>query len=170
MTTPKRPEIKFAPRPIFENILKYGVIPTFDLVIEMPSHAGVVLVRRIIPPYENRWALPGLRIFKPESIEDTIARIAEDELGLLVDVDDKRLLGQYVGRFKTEHERQDLSTCYVVRALTEDIQLNQHHFSGHQIIKQWHDVPANTGAMYRFYLSRYFDHLAGPDVKSESAG
>jgi 8-oxo-dGTP pyrophosphatase MutT (NUDIX family) len=166
MTTPKRPELKFAPRPIFENILEYGVIPTFDLVIEMPQ-GGVVLVRRIIPPYENRWALPGLRMFKPESIDDTIARIAEDELGLRVDVDGRRFLGQYVGRFKTEHERQDLSTGYAVRALPEDIRLNRDHFSGHQIIKTWDDVPANTGAMYRFYLSRYFEEQARTDVDIE---
>jgi ADP-ribose pyrophosphatase YjhB (NUDIX family) len=169
MTTPKRPELKFAPRPVFENILEYGVIPTFDLVIELPQ-GGVVLVRRIIPPYENRWALPGLRMFKPESIDDTIARIAEDELGLRADVDDRRFLGQYVGRFKTEHERQDLSTGYAVKALTEDIRLNRDHFSRHQIIKTWDDIPANTGAMYRFYLSRYFEQPADPDGEIEPTG
>ncbi|HEV7934381.1 MAG TPA: NUDIX domain-containing protein [Actinomadura sp.] len=59
----------------------------------MPSQGRVLLVRRIIPPYENRWALPGLRMFKPESIDDTIARIAEDELGLRADVHDRRFLG-----------------------------------------------------------------------------
>ncbi|MFG2013766.1 hypothetical protein [Actinomadura geliboluensis] len=34
-----------------------------------------------------------MRMFKPESIDDVIARIAEDELGLDVDVDGKRFLG-----------------------------------------------------------------------------
>lgn len=161
MTAPrrdrKRPEIKFAPRDVFEQLLEWSVIPTFDLVVEMPDDGGVVLVRRIIPPYENCWALAGLRMFKGEDIDDVIARIAEDELGVRVDVEGKRFLGQYVGRFKTENERQDLSSGYVVRALSTDLQLNAVHFSGHRIIKKYGEVPASTGAMYRFYLSKYFE-------------
>jgi ADP-ribose pyrophosphatase YjhB (NUDIX family) len=157
MTPRKRPEIKFAPREVFEGILEYGVIPTFDLVVEMPRGAGVVIVRRIIAPYENRWALPGLRMFKPESIEDVVYRIAEDEVGLEVDVRSRRFLGQYVGRFRTEHERQDLSTAYVVRAVSEEIRLNRDHFSAHQIIAKREEIPSNTGAMYKYYLSAYFD-------------
>lgn len=159
MSRQRRPEIRFAPREIFEQILEYSVIPTFDLVIELPDDGGIVLVRRTIAPYENKWALPGLRMFKPESIEDVIARIAEDEVGLEVDVDDRRFLGQYVGRFKTEHERQDISTGYVVRALGSEITLNRDHFSSHQIIKKRTEIPAVIGAMYRFYLSAYFDEV-----------
>ncbi len=150
------PEIKFAPREVFEQLLEWSVIPTFDLVVELPDEAGLVLVRRTIAPYENCWALPGLRMFKGEGIDDVIARIAEDELGVEVDVAGKRFLGQYVGRFKTENERQDLSSGYVVKALSGDLQINTAHFSGHRVITKHSEVPASTGAMYRFYLSRYF--------------
>jgi ADP-ribose pyrophosphatase YjhB (NUDIX family) len=136
------------------------VIPTFDLVIELPDDGGVVMARRIIVPYENCWALPGLRMFKPEGIDDVISRIAEDEVGLEVDVDGKRFLGQYVGRFRTEHERQDLSSGYAVRALSSDITLNEAHFSSYRIIKKWDEVPSTTGAMYRHYLSIYFNEPA----------
>jgi hypothetical protein len=153
----RRPAIKFAPREVFEQILEWGVIPTFDLVIEMPEDDGVVLVRRIIAPYENCWALPGLRMFKPEGIDDVLRRIAKDELGLAVDVDHKRFLGQYVGRFKTEHERQDLSSGYVVPALGSEIRLNEAHFSGYRIIRKPEEIPGSTGAMYQFYLSKYFE-------------
>ncbi|MEV5748351.1 NUDIX domain-containing protein [Actinoallomurus sp. NPDC052308] len=152
-----RPEIKFAPREVFDQLLEWSVIPTFDLVVELPDEAGVVLVRRTIAPYENCWALPGLRMFKGEGIDDVIARIAEDELGVEVDVDGKRFLGQYVGRFKTENERQDLSSGYVVKAFSSELRINTAHFSGHRVIKKHSEVPPSTGAMYRFYLSRYFD-------------
>jgi ADP-ribose pyrophosphatase YjhB (NUDIX family) len=153
----KRPETKFAPREVFEQLLEWSVIPTFDLVVELPEGDGVVLVRRTIPPYEKCWALPGLRMFKGEGIDDVISRIAEDELGVQVDVDGKRFLGQYVGRFKTEHERQDLSSGYAVCALSDHLTINSAHFSGHRIIKKADEAPSSTGAMYRFYLSRYFD-------------
>jgi ADP-ribose pyrophosphatase YjhB (NUDIX family) len=152
-----RPEVKFAPREVFEQILEYCVIPTFDLIVELPPDKDVVIARRTIAPYQGKWALPGLRMFKPESINEVMARIAEDELGLQIDLDSKRYIGQYVGRFKTEHERQDLSTGYVVRALGEKIQINDDHFSDYLIINTMADVPDNIGAMYKYYLKIYFE-------------
>jgi len=108
------PEPKFAPREIFEQILEWSVIPTFDLIIQYGDQ-GVIIVKRTIPPYKNQWALTGLRMLKGESIEDTLQRIAKKELGLDIDSKNKRILGQYVGRFKTEHQRQDISTGYLIQ-------------------------------------------------------
>jgi ADP-ribose pyrophosphatase YjhB (NUDIX family)/GNAT superfamily N-acetyltransferase len=107
-------ELKFAPREVFDQLLEYMVIPTFDLVIEY-GQQGIVLVRRAIAPYQHQWALPGLRMFKGESIDDTLRRIARQEVGLEIDPRQKVLLGQFVGRFKTEHQRQDLSTGYWIK-------------------------------------------------------
>lgn len=145
----------FAPRPIWEQILQYAVIPTFDLVITIPG-GGVVIVRRRIAPYKNVWALPGLRMMKSEAIGDTLVRIASSEVGLPIDVASSELLGQYVGRFRTEGHRQDLSTGYAVRALSANLKLNVEHFTAFRIIRRLSDVPPKTGAMYRFYLQRYF--------------
>lgn len=145
----------FAPRDIFEKILEYAVIPTFDLIIELPS-GGVVLVYRNIAPYQNKWALPGLRMYKNETIEDTITRIASEELGLSIDTKNKRFLGQYVGTFTTEFNRQDLSSGYVVKAINDEVRLNESHFSKYLIIKNVDEIPQPIGAMYNFYLNQYF--------------
>ncbi|CCF82296.1 NUDIX domain-containing protein [Nitrolancea hollandica] len=149
--------LKFAPREIFEYILEYAAIPTFDLVIEVPS-GGVILVRRKIAPYANQWALPGLRMLKPEGIEDTLVRIAKNEVGLNIDPRKRIFLGQFVGRFRTEHNRQDLSTGYAVRAESVEVILNSDHFSSWKLIDSVEDVPSNIGAMYKFYLECYFDN------------
>jgi 8-oxo-dGTP pyrophosphatase MutT (NUDIX family) len=146
----------FAPREVFEQILEYAVIPTFDLVIDVPDR-GVLIARRRIAPYLGKWALPGLRIYKNESIDDTLQRIAEQETGLEVDLDDKQFLGQYVGNFKTEHDRQDISTGYAVKALSSNVKLNQQHFTGSRFINGTDEVPAATGAMYADYLQTYFN-------------
>lgn len=145
----------FAPREVFEKILEYAVIPTFDLVIELPS-GGVVVTYRRIAPYQNKWALPGLRMYKNEAIEDTLARIANQELGVSIDAKSRRLLGQYVGNFTTEHNRQDLSTGYVVKADSNEININKEHFTKVKVIKNDDDVPSPIGAMYNFYLHEYF--------------
>jgi ADP-ribose pyrophosphatase YjhB (NUDIX family) len=148
-------KLVYAPREIFEQILKYAVIPTFDLIIELPGQ-GVVLVRRKIAPYKNTWALPGLRMMKPEGINDTLARIAWQEVGMDIDADQRRFIGQYVGRFRTEQGRQDLSTCYAVSCVAGDIQINTEHFSGYRFVRGIVEVPENTGAMYRYFLKEYF--------------
>ncbi|TAN58504.1 NUDIX domain-containing protein [Patescibacteria group bacterium] len=148
-------KIKFAPREVFEQILEYAVIPTFDLVIEMPQ-GGIVIVYRKIQPYANQWALPGLRMMKPENINDTLIRIASQELGLKIDPEKKRFLGQFVGRFRTEHNRQDISTAYAACSKTKEIKINQSHFSKYCVITSPSDIPARMGAMYRFYLNSFF--------------
>ena len=145
--------LRLAPRGLFEQMLAYAVIPTFDLVLAY-GEQGVIVCRRRTAPYKGVWALPGLRMMKPEGIDDTIRRIANEELGLEVETREKVLIGQYVGRFRTEHERQDLSTAYFLPvAEDQPIKPNESHFSSVAVIDH---VPARMGAMYRFYLERYF--------------
>lgn len=152
--------LKLAPRDVFEQILEWAVIPTFDLVIAN-GDLGIVLVKRKIAPYQRQWALPGLRMYKNESIDAALTRIAKQEIGLHIDPTSKELLGQYVGRFATEHQRQDLSTGYLIRLpVAQEIVLNQDHFSALRYIKSVREIPAKTGAMYRFYLQKYFDRAA----------
>lgn len=147
-------KVKFAPREIFEQILEWAVIPTFDLVIEYGSQ-GVIIVKRKIAPYKNQWALPGLRMYKGEEIDDTLRRIAKDEVGLDIDTSRKQFLGQRVGRFVSEHHRQDLSTGYLICIKdSQKITINVSHFSDYRITKI---IPPHMGAMYTFYLRKYFD-------------
>lgn len=80
-------------------MLEWGVMPTFDLVLEYENQ-GIILVKRKIMPYKDQWALPGLRVYKGENIEDTIERIAKQELGLKVNASKRKFIGQYMGRFK----------------------------------------------------------------------
>ena len=149
---------KFAPREVFDQILEYMPIPTFDIVLEYGGQ-GIVLVRRKIAPYKDVWALPGLRMYKGEDIDDTLQRIAEKELGLAIDTSNKVLLGQFVGKFKTEHDRQDISTGYLIRVTgDQEIAINQEHFHAYRVTRE---IPENTGAMYRYYLREY-QRLARP--------
>jgi ADP-ribose pyrophosphatase YjhB (NUDIX family) len=143
----------FAPKQIFDQILEWTVIPTFDLLIEY-GDKGVILVKRKIAPYKNQWALPGLRMLKGENIDDTLTRIAKLEVGIKINPKEKRLLGQFVGKFSTENNRQDISTGYLVKVTDkEPIILNEKHFSAYSISNQIPD--RNIGAMYKYYLGLY---------------
>lgn len=142
----------FAPREVFEQILDYMPIATFDLVIEHGDR-GVVFVRRRIAPYKDVWALPGLRMLKGEGIDDTLRRIARQEVGLEIDTTGKVILGQFVGRFRTERARQDISTGYLVRARgDQEVRPNAAHFHAARVARE---PPGRMGAMYRFYWELY---------------
>ncbi len=146
----------FAPRDVFEQILEWSVIPTFDLVLHVDGQ-GFVLVRRRIAPYKGVWALPGLRMFKGESIDQALTRISTAEVGLDIDPGQRRFLGQYVGRFRTEHQRQDLSTGYLITLPAgSEPTPNPEHFSSSRL--SYDDVEP-MGAMYRFYLGAARDLL-----------
>lgn len=144
-----------APRELFEQMLEYMPIATFDLIIEY-GEQKVIVVKRKIAPYKNVWALPGLRMYKGERIDDALKRIALQEVGLEIDPAKKRLLSQYVGKFFSENDRQDISTCYVVSVGADQrIVLNADHFSKYAIINQ---IPKPIGAMYKYYLQTFFSN------------
>ena len=147
--------LQLPPDEVWELIRRYAVIPAFDPLIEVPGR-GLLLVRRRLAPYQGMWALPGLRMHRPESVADTLRRIARDQVGLEIDVDSRVFLGQYVGRFRTEFQRHDLSTGYHVLATTAEPKINQNHFSGYRFITSAEEIPTNTGAMYRSYLNCHF--------------
>lgn len=150
-------KVKWAPKEIFDQILEWSVIPTIDLILEVEDR-GIILVKRTIAPYKSQWALPGLRMLKGENINDTIQRIAFDEVGVkLGNKFDKLIIGQYVGKFTTEHHRQDLSTGYYIK-LPPDIiiTLNSKHFSDSVFVNSENEIPKSIGAMYRYYLNVFF--------------
>lgn len=143
---------KFAPREIFETILEWSVIPTFDLLVAIKGQ-GVIVVKRKIPPYKEQWALPGLRMYKGETIDATLRRIAKAELGISINPKQKKLLAQYVGKFQTEHKRQDISTAYIIELeKLPKIKLNTDHFYSYKIVQK---PLANMGAMYKFYIKEW---------------
>lgn len=142
-----------APREVFAQILEYMPIATFDVILYKPDYS-VLMLKRTIAPYQNVWALPGLRMLKGETIDDTLRRVVHHEAGLVIDPSHKRFIGQYVGRFTTEHHRQDISTCYAIPVPADcDARMNREHFSGQRWVRT---VPKPSGAMYRTYLQAFW--------------
>lgn len=145
----------WAPDEVFQSILRYSVVPTFDLVLD--GIDGVLLVRRIISPYDGLWALPGLRIFKGETIYECLSRIALHEVGIRVEPVNAKFVNQAVAKFDTHQERQDLSTCYAFKLETDHINLNSDHLSGLTFVKDLANAPSDIGDLYVGHLRCYFE-------------
>ena len=73
----------------FERI--YSKVPRFcvDLVIKMQG--GIILTLRELPQWNGCWHLPGGTVRYKETIEQAVARVAQDELHTSVEI--QRLLG-----------------------------------------------------------------------------
>lgn len=147
-------DAQWAPRPVFDSILQYTVIATFDLILE--SSEGVLLVRRRIEPYRGMWGLPGLRMLKGETIEKCLRRIAWTEVGCRIDPQRKVFVNQAIGRFRSQQHRQDVSTCYAFQLDGENIELNRTNLSGWTFIKDLKGAPKAIGGLYLEHLGHYF--------------
>lgn len=72
-------------------------IVSVDLVVEVDG--GVLLTRRTNEPAKGEWFVPGGRVQKNESLASAVHRVANDELG--VDVEIVEQLGVYEHRYDT---------------------------------------------------------------------
>ncbi|HPR63473.1 MAG TPA: NUDIX hydrolase [Thermoanaerobaculia bacterium] len=72
----------------------------------------IVLIRRLHPPFEGQWALPGGFVEIGETVEEACVREIREETGL--DVDIVRLLGVYSdpGRDPRGHTVSVVFLCY----------------------------------------------------------
>jgi ADP-ribose pyrophosphatase YjhB (NUDIX family) len=57
---------------------------TVEVIIKTPE--GVVLSKRDIEPYNGMWHIPGGTVLMGEKLEDAVRRIAEEETGLRVEI------------------------------------------------------------------------------------
>lgn len=66
------------------SIVRNVPIPSVDLVVI--HNNGIVLAKRTNEPAKGEWFVPGGRILKNEAMEEAVHRIAEQELGVSVEI------------------------------------------------------------------------------------
>lgn len=107
-------KFKKAPKKLFDKFSSYFPYSTVDVVIR--NDTSFILAKRAIPPYQNRWNLPGGVVFKTEKLADAAKRVAKEELGL--DVKVERFLGVYENPILSRH---DISHVFIASILSGNI-------------------------------------------------
>lgn len=97
------------------------------------------LVKRQIPPYKNKWCLPGGIIKKGQKIAERIVQVGIEELGIKFQV--IKPLGVYEKIYKDRH---DISYCFVVKSRDCNIVLNFQASEG----KFFKKIPKNTALFH----------------------
>ena len=80
----------------------YSKVPRLCVDLIIKTDGGILLTLRQKNGYEGQWHLPGGTVHYREAVEDSVSRIAKEELGVEVSVE--RLVG-YIECFSEEQER-----------------------------------------------------------------
>jgi ADP-ribose pyrophosphatase YjhB (NUDIX family) len=68
----------------FEKI--YSRVPRLCVDLVIKSKEGIVLSKRLIPPYKGYWHTPGGTVLYGETLEEAVKRVAKEETGLNVEI------------------------------------------------------------------------------------
>lgn len=88
----------------------YHKVPRAGIDIIVKSKEGILLTKRLIPPFEGFWHIPGGTILFKEPIKHAIDRISQDELGIKVNI--LRWLG--VIEYFNDGGRHTISNAFLV--------------------------------------------------------
>ncbi|MGI0101161.1 MAG: NUDIX hydrolase [Nitrosotalea sp.] len=125
-------KFKRSPRKLFDRFSSYFPYSTVDVVIR--SDNSFILTKRTIPPYRNKWNLPGGVVFKTEKLADAAKRVAKEELGLTIKIE--RFLGVYENPILSRH---DISHVFIATVLRGKI---EHDFQSSKV-KFFKNTPQN---------------------------
>ena len=116
------------PSDIWTTVVSNVPIPSVDLVVR--TNQGVILARRQNEPAKGEWFVPGGRIQKGESLEEAVHRVAREELGVDVVIEEE--LGAYDHRYETADVedvggKHYVAHGYVVRPESDILNLDKQH-------------------------------------------
>jgi 8-oxo-dGTP diphosphatase len=125
-------KFKKAPRRLFDRFSVYFPYSTVDIIVRDGN--SFILTKRAIPPYKNKWNLPGGVVFKTEKLVDTAKRVAKEELGLTVKIE--RFLGVYENPILSRHDISHVFIASILKGkIVRDFQSSE--------VKFFKNVPQN---------------------------
>ncbi|MFZ1075863.1 MAG: NUDIX hydrolase [Nitrosotalea sp.] len=127
-------QFKIAPLKVYKEFGRYFPFSTVDVIIRN-SDGSFILTKRIIPPYVNKWHLPGGLIRKGEKLSDAAKRAVKKELNLEIKIE--KFLGTYENPISTRH---DISHVFIASVVKGEIR-NDFQSKG---IKFFKKPPKNT--------------------------
>lgn len=141
-------KIKKLPFEEFKSI--YSKVPRLCVDLVIKNDQGVVFSKRSIPPAVGMWHFPGGTVLLRETIQDAVKRIAQDELG--IDVEIIKLLG-YIEFFKdkpqgTEIYGQSVSLALLAHPLSDQIRGSD---QGKEV-KFFTTIPEDTILEHKLFL------------------
>lgn len=103
-------KIKKLPKKEFDRI--YSIVPRLTVEVIVKTKKGIILTKRAIEPAKGKWHIPGGTVFKGETLEQAVKRVAKEELGIKVSI--IKLLGIIEYKIKN-YAGQPIGIAFLVR-------------------------------------------------------
>lgn len=141
----------------WEVIVRNVPIVSVDLVILTDD--GVVLGKRTNEPARGEWFVPGGTVFKHESLEEAVHRVATEEVGTDVDID--RQLGVYEHFYEAADlpgvgGKHYVAIAYVVTPVDDVLLADDQHTTLETFASPSSELELHP------YVRRYIDDLNEP--------
>lgn len=130
----------------------YSLVPRLCIELVIKTDQGILLTKRNIPPAIGMWHLPGGTWLKGETAHEAANRIAQDELGIKVE------LGELLGYTDFSPEvavGHSISLVFQVIPESTDIKLNE-QASEYAFFKQ---LPTETITETKKFLEENINRL-----------
>ena len=137
-------EIKKLSPEEFEEI--YTKVPRICVEVVIQNENGILLTKRQIEPSKGLWHFPGGGVLFGETLEETVKRIAKEELNLNVEI--IKFLGTIEYPEKQEIFGHTISLAYLVKVNPGEIKLNW-QASEFGFFKE---IPENTISAYKRFI------------------
>jgi len=148
------------PRDEYATIAEHVPIVSVDLLVW--NDGGLVLGKRTNEPAKGEWFVPGGSVLKGETREEAVHRVAREEVGCDVHVD--QCLGVYDHFYDAAasdgvKSKQYLATAYVVTPEDDAFRSDDQH----AVLRTFHEPFDGVHE----YVQRYLDDLGEMDGESE---
>ncbi|CNE67280.1 GDP-mannose mannosyl hydrolase [Yersinia nurmii] len=98
---------------LFKTIVANTPLISIDLVVQ-DSQNRILLGKRLNRPAKNYWFVPGGRVRKDETLADAFTRLAKEELGFPISIQNAAFIGTFEHFYPDNFSEEDFSTHYVV--------------------------------------------------------
>jgi len=168
---PQGPILGHLPLGDFATVVRSAPLVSIDLVV-VRNHSQVLLGQRNNRPAQGYWFVPGGRIYKNETMQQAMQRIAESEIGITPDLIQNSLKPQWLGAY--EHFYADsfaaqeaASTHYVALAHLLHVPESfepAHRDAQHQAWRWWPLQQALASSEVHYFSQSYLRDLQHPRV------
>ncbi len=140
---------KKLPKELFDEV--YEQVPRLCVEVIIDTSEGIILTKRLISPCVGMWHIPGGTVYLGEKLEDTVNRVADDELGIQVNI--KNMIGiiEYI-RLYEKNFGHAIGIAFLCELKSEE-QKFRGSFQAEEI-KAFKTIPDNTVPEQKIFLEK----------------
>ena len=115
--------VDWIPDEEWATIVRNVPIVSVDLLVRTPE--GVLLVERTNRPAKGEWFVPGGRVHKGERLVEAVGRVAREELGVEVEIEER--LGAFEHLYDDAGGKHYLANGFLVGTDATEFDLDDQH-------------------------------------------